>query len=41
MFAMLIADFYDHCTGLGNSSPVGPSMVGELAVAFLDALYKA
>jgi len=27
--------------GLGNSSPVGPSMVGELAAAFLDALYKA
>ncbi|KAF8692318.1 hypothetical protein AX14_002590 [Amanita brunnescens Koide BX004] len=27
--------------GLGNSSPVGPSMVGELAIAFLDALYKA
>ncbi|KAF8624627.1 hypothetical protein AX15_005781 [Amanita polypyramis BW_CC] len=27
--------------GLGNSSPVGPAMVGELATAFLDALYKA
>ncbi|EIN11750.1 PLP-dependent transferase [Punctularia strigosozonata HHB-11173 SS5] len=27
--------------GLGNSSPVGPSMVGELASAFLDAMYKA
>ncbi|TFK44145.1 PLP-dependent transferase [Crucibulum laeve] len=27
--------------GLGNSSPVGPSMVGQLATAFLDALYKA
>lgn len=27
--------------GLGKSSPVGPSMVGELATAFLDALYKA
>ncbi|KAF7428001.1 hypothetical protein PC9H_007219 [Pleurotus ostreatus] len=27
--------------GLGNSSAVGPSMVGQLATAFLDALYKA
>jgi sphinganine-1-phosphate aldolase len=27
--------------GLGNSSAVGPSMVGELAASFLDALYKA
>ncbi|PPQ83056.1 hypothetical protein CVT24_012008 [Panaeolus cyanescens] len=27
--------------GLGNSSVVGPEMVGELATAFLDALYKA
>ncbi|KAF9010763.1 pyridoxal phosphate-dependent transferase [Cyathus striatus] len=27
--------------GLGNSSAVGPSLVGELATAFLDALYKA
>ncbi|KAF8658238.1 hypothetical protein AX16_002015 [Volvariella volvacea WC 439] len=27
--------------GLGRSSVVGPSMVGELATAFLDALYKA
>ncbi|KAH6906411.1 sphinganine-1-phosphate aldolase [Coprinopsis sp. MPI-PUGE-AT-0042] len=27
--------------GLGNSSAVGPDMVGELATAFLDALYKA
>jgi sphinganine-1-phosphate aldolase len=27
--------------GLGNSSPVGHSMVGELAGAFLDTLYKA
>ncbi|KAF9050348.1 pyridoxal phosphate-dependent transferase [Panaeolus papilionaceus] len=27
--------------GLGNSSAVGPEMVGELASAFLDALYKA
>ncbi|ESK81959.1 sphingosine-1-phosphate lyase [Moniliophthora roreri MCA 2997] len=26
--------------GLGKSSAVGPSMVGELAEAFLDALYK-
>ncbi|KAJ7130839.1 pyridoxal phosphate-dependent transferase [Mycena crocata] len=27
--------------GLGNSSAVGPAMVGQLASAFLDALYKA
>lgn len=27
--------------GLGNSSAVGPSMVGQLATAFLDAMYKA
>ncbi|KAK2464343.1 hypothetical protein APHAL10511_003800 [Amanita phalloides] len=27
--------------GLGQSSSVGSSMVGELAVAFLDAMYKA
>jgi len=27
--------------GLGNSSVVGPTMVGQLATAFLDALYKA
>ncbi|EGO00216.1 hypothetical protein SERLA73DRAFT_89122 [Serpula lacrymans var. lacrymans S7.3] len=27
--------------GLGKSSAVGPSMVGELATAFLDTLYKA
>ncbi|KAG6811604.1 hypothetical protein H0H92_006667 [Tricholoma furcatifolium] len=27
--------------GLGKSSAVGPSMVGQLATAFLDALYKA
>jgi len=27
--------------GLGNSSAVGPSMVGEIATVFLDALYKA
>jgi sphinganine-1-phosphate aldolase len=27
--------------GLGHSSPVGSSMVGELATAFLDTLYKA
>lgn len=31
----------DRCAGLGNSSAVGPSMVSELAVSFLDALYKA
>jgi sphinganine-1-phosphate aldolase len=29
------------CTGLGNSSAVGPAMVGQLATAFLDTLYKA
>ena len=28
-------------TGLGNSSAVGHDMVGQLATAFLDALYKA
>ncbi|KAF9073647.1 PLP-dependent transferase [Rhodocollybia butyracea] len=27
--------------GLGNSSPVGPSMVTQLAEAFLDTMYKA
>ncbi|KAF9526574.1 pyridoxal phosphate-dependent transferase [Crepidotus variabilis] len=27
--------------GLGSSSAVGPSMVGQLASAFIDALYKA
>ncbi|KAF8893553.1 PLP-dependent transferase [Infundibulicybe gibba] len=27
--------------GLGNSSAVGPDMVGQLATAFLDAMYKA
>ena len=27
--------------GLGNSSAVGPEMVGQLASAFLDAMYKA
>jgi len=27
--------------GLGNSSAVGPQMVGQLASAFLDAMYKA
>lgn len=27
--------------GLGNSSAVGPDMVGQLASAFLDAMYKA
>jgi sphinganine-1-phosphate aldolase len=27
--------------GLGNSSPVGPAMVGQLATAFIDTLYKA
>lgn len=27
--------------GLGNSSAVGPEMVGQLASTFLDALYKA
>jgi len=27
--------------GLGNSSAVGPDMVGQLATAFIDAMYKA
>ncbi|KAI8992967.1 PLP-dependent transferase [Trametes punicea] len=27
--------------GLGQSSPVGPTMVGHVAEAFLDAMYKA
>ncbi len=27
--------------GLGNSSAVGPHLVGQLASAFLDALYQA
>ncbi|PFH53702.1 hypothetical protein AMATHDRAFT_54119 [Amanita thiersii Skay4041] len=27
--------------GLGQSSPVGPSMVGQIAMAFLDTMYKA
>ncbi|KAH8119046.1 hypothetical protein DFH11DRAFT_416442 [Phellopilus nigrolimitatus] len=27
--------------GLGNSSAVGPAMVGRITTAFLDALYKA
>ena len=27
--------------GLGQSSAVGPSLVGELAASFIDALYKA
>ncbi len=27
--------------GLGRSSAVGPELVGEIATAFLDALYKA
>ena len=27
--------------GLGKSNAVGPTMVGHLATAFLDALYKA
>jgi sphinganine-1-phosphate aldolase len=31
----------EHTSGLGNSSAVGPSMVGELAEAFLDTMYKA
>ena len=29
------------CAGLGESSPVGHTMVGHVAEAFLDALYKA
>jgi len=28
-------------SGLGNSSAVGPDVVGQLASAFLDTLYKA
>ena len=31
----------DSCVGLGKSSALGPEMVGELATAFLDTLYKA
>jgi len=27
--------------GLGQSSAVGPNLVGELAVSFVDAMYKA
>jgi len=27
--------------GLGQSSAVGPNLVGELAASFIDALYKA
>ena len=27
--------------GLGQSSAVGPNLVGELAASFLDSLYKA
>ena len=27
--------------GLGQSSIVGPNLVGELAASFIDALYKA
>ena len=27
--------------GLGESSAVGPNLVGELAASFIDALYKA
>ena len=33
--------FFYPFAGLGNSSAVGPSMVGQLATAFLDTLYKA
>jgi sphinganine-1-phosphate aldolase len=28
-------------TGLGNSSAVGPSLVGQVAGLYLDAMYKA
>lgn len=28
-------------SGLGNSSAVGPHLVGTVVTAFLDALYKA
>lgn len=27
--------------GLGQSSAVGPNLVGELAASFVDAMYKA
>lgn len=27
--------------GLGESSAIGPNLVGELAASFIDALYKA
>ena len=27
--------------GLGQSSAVGPNLVGELAASFIDTLYKA
>lgn len=27
--------------GLGQSSAVGPNLVGEVAASFIDALYKA
>lgn len=35
------ADLFSIDSGLGNSSPVGPSMVTQLAEAFLDTMYKA
>ena len=28
-------------SGLGNSSAIGPQLVGAIVTAFLDALYKA
>ena len=31
----------DYVTGLGSSSLMGPTLVGEVATIFLDTLYKA
>jgi hypothetical protein len=33
--------FLSDATGLGNSSVVGPTIVGKLATVFLDTMYKA
>jgi membrane associated rhomboid family serine protease len=35
------ADQSSGYAGLGNSSAIGPQMVGAVVSAFLDALYKA
>lgn len=41
-FVSSLAFWYSESSkGLGSSSAVGPSMVGQLATAFLDAMYKA